>query len=243
MLYLESRGVGPFGEAMKQITFQVLEGIDKGRVFRDLAIPVTIGREEGNMLRLNDERVSRFHAKVQIDGGDVIITDLDSTNGTRVNGAPVQIRRIRPGDQISLGRSVLLFGSHAEIGQRCASIRSAAQQTYVPLDKTLGDPAEREPDPDFVSVRDLQQDPPTWQAKDAELPPLPQKLTPAQAARIAEILDYLHRGLACAAEKIAANEEGSQVRLPFPEWQKIQAVEMLLARYLRAIAEPETLVE
>src|SRR5580693_5483619 len=106
------------GEAMKEVTFQILEGIDKGRVFRDLAIPVTIGREEGNLLRLNDERVSRFHAKVQVDGSDVIITDLESTNGTRVNGAPVQIRRIRPGDQIAIGRSVLLFGTLEEIAAR-----------------------------------------------------------------------------------------------------------------------------
>ena len=45
---------------MKNVTFQVLEGVDKGRVFRELPIPVTIGREEGNLLRLNDERISRF---------------------------------------------------------------------------------------------------------------------------------------------------------------------------------------
>src|SRR5919198_3363064 len=111
---------------MRTVTFQVLEGVDKGRVFRDLMIPVTLGREEGNLLRLNDERVSRFHAKVQQEDGDVIITDLESTNGTRVNGAPVQIRRLRPGDQIGLGRSTLLFGSHEEILARNASIKSAA---------------------------------------------------------------------------------------------------------------------
>jgi hypothetical protein len=228
---------------MKEITFQVLEGIDKGRIFRDLAIPVTIGREEGNMLRLNDERVSRFHAKVQIDNGDVIITDLESTNGTRVNGAPVQIRRIRPGDQIAIGRSVLLFGTHAEIGQRTAALKTNSQATYVPLDKTIGDPSEREPDSELLNLREMQQDPPPWQARDTNLPPLPQKLAPAQAARIAEILDYLHRGLASATEQMVANEEGSQIRIPFAEWQKIQAVEMLLARYLRAVAEPETLVD
>src|SRR5262249_23221861 len=62
---ISPQGVGPFPgvAAMTKVTFQVLEGIDKGRVFRDLTTPVTIGREEGNLLRLNDERVSRFHAK------------------------------------------------------------------------------------------------------------------------------------------------------------------------------------
>src|SRR5437870_7508193 len=92
---------------MANVTFQVLEGVDKGRVFRDLPLPVTIGREEGNVLRLNDERVSRYHAKVQIDSEDFILTDLESTNGTRVNGNVVQIRRLRFGDRVAVGRPVL----------------------------------------------------------------------------------------------------------------------------------------
>src|SRR5829696_4502966 len=111
---------------MPAVTFQVLEGIDKGRVFREMATPVTIGREEGNVLRLNDERVSRFHAKVQFDNGEVIITDLDSTNGTRVNGNVVQIRRLRPGDRVHIGRSILLFGSEQEIQARASVLSGAA---------------------------------------------------------------------------------------------------------------------
>src|SRR5918911_2908464 len=103
---------------MATVTFQVVEGVDRGRVFRALPTPVTIGREEGNVVRLNDERVSRFHAKVQADSGEIILTDLESTNGTRVNGNVIQIRRLRPGDRIGLGRSLLLFGSQEEITAR-----------------------------------------------------------------------------------------------------------------------------
>src|SRR5436305_11373017 len=112
------------GVGMTNVTFQVLEGIDKGRTFRDLPTPVTIGREEGNMLRLNDERVSRFHAKVQLDNGEVILTDLESTNGTRVNNNVVQIRRLRPGDRIGVGRTLLRYGSEEEIAARAATINS-----------------------------------------------------------------------------------------------------------------------
>src|SRR5262245_57444863 len=111
----------------QSITFQVLEGIDRGRVYRELPVPVTIGREEGNSLRLNDERVSRFHAKVQIDGDDHILTDLESTNGTRVNGTSVQIRRLRIGDRVGVGRSLLLFGSNEEIAARMASLAGVGQ--------------------------------------------------------------------------------------------------------------------
>src|SRR3954466_14555974 len=107
---------------MPPVTFQVLEGIDKGRIFRELTTPVTIGREEGNVLRLNDERVSRFHAKVQTDNGDIILTDLESTNGTRVNGTVVQIRRLRFGDRVCAGDSLLLFGSNEEIAARMADL-------------------------------------------------------------------------------------------------------------------------
>lgn len=216
-----------------------------------------IGREEGNHLRLNDERVSRFHAKVQMDNGDVILTDLESTNGTRVNGKAVQIRRLRPGDQIWMGRSLLLFGSPEEIAARMAGLAGLPSFTQpVPPEKT--------------GLSGFTQLPGTVQAKsaaplefDAELnlnpkdvgaftleglflgqlplPPLPQKLTPSQAARIAEIFDLLHRGLASATENIEANEEGTQVTLTFGDWQRVLAIQMLLALYLRAITDPEAL--
>src|SRR2546428_650502 len=138
----DCRGLAP-GEAgrhagrqpMPLVTFQVLEGIDKGRVFRDIPVPVTIGREEGNLLRLNDERVSRFHAKVQQDEGDLILTDLESTNGTRVNGHVIQIRRLRYGDRISLGRSVLWFGSSDEIDARRLALQASVKPS---MGGTLG---------------------------------------------------------------------------------------------------------
>ncbi|HSQ55341.1 MAG TPA: FHA domain-containing protein [Gemmata sp.] len=225
---------------MRTVTFLVLEGVDKGRVYKDLPIPVTIGREEGNGLRLNDERVSRFHAKVQVEDGDIILTDLDSTNGTRVNGAAIQIRRLRAGDQVSIGRTMLLFGTMEEIASRgavspvstggqaqtvraeelAASLRPAV--AAAPSDRTIGPGGS-----------------PNWTAFDEDIPPLPQKMSPAQAARLAEIFDYLHRGLTLAVENIDANDEGTEIRIGFSEWQTIQAVQMLLARYARSIAEPE----
>jgi len=224
---------------MKNVTFQVLDGVDKGRIFRDLTIPVTIGREEGNGLRLNDERVSRFHAKVQQEDGDVIITDLESTNGTRVNGSPIQIRRLRLGDQISLGRSMLLFGTIEEIAARKAS---EAARANIPDGQTVAGTVPGD-DLDFdlntlntASIGNEQ----NWGSRDGELPPLPQKLTPSQAARLAEIFDFLHRGITSAVENIESNEDGTQIRINFNEWQTIQMVQLFLARYMRSVAEPES---
>lgn len=227
---------------MRTVTFLVLEGVDKGRVFRDLPIPVTIGREEGNGLRLNDERVSRYHAKVQAEDGDIILTDLDSTNGTRVNGAAVQIRRLRPGDQVAIGRSMLLFGTMEEIAARRAAAVPAtgeAQAQTIRAEELAAAAGGRVAAGSGKRGSDPEQAVKTWTAFDDDIPPLPQKLTPAQAARLAEIFDYLHRGLTTAVENIDANEDGTEVRLGFAEWQMIQAVQMLLARYGRTISEPE----
>jgi pSer/pThr/pTyr-binding forkhead associated (FHA) protein len=234
------------------VTFQVLEGIDKGRIFRELPTPVTMGREEGNILRLNDERVSRFHAKVQLDDNDFILTDLESTNGTRVNGTVVQIRRLRFGDRVGLGRSVLLFGSNEQIAERMASMSSTGtpQASSVSSSGSSGvsprtvQPAtlagEIDPNVEF----DLNPVDPVHATREAlfigakALPPLPLKLAPSQAARLAEILDFLHQGLCQATENIQARDDGSQVNLPFADWQRVLAVQMLLARYLRMVSEP-----
>jgi pSer/pThr/pTyr-binding forkhead associated (FHA) protein len=239
---------------MPPVTFQVLEGIDKGRVFKDLTTPVTIGREEGNTLRLNDERVSRFHAKVQFDNGEVILTDLESTNGTRVNGNVVQIRRLRPGDRVGVGRSLLLFGSQQEIQARLATLSGvstpaagssqAAMPSLLPSTVHAQSLASQfDHDGDFnLNVNDkITVTQGTIFLGNRPLPPLPQKMTPSQAARLAEMLDFLHRHLTMATENIHSDEEGTQVTLGYAEWQRVMAVQLVLARYVRAVAEPETL--
>ena len=234
---------------MPVVTFQILEGIDKGRVFRDLQTPVTIGREEGNVLRLNDERVSRFHAKIQFDNGEIILTDLESTNGTRVNGNVVQIRRLRPGDRVGVGRSLLLFGSDSEIAARDAALRGVSTpggESTSPLPatvhaQTLASQFDHDVDLDLNVHDRITLTAGALFLGNRPLPPLPQKMTPSQAARLAELLDFLHRHLTLATENIHANEEGSCITLRYGDWQRVLAVQMVLARYVRAVTEPETL--
>src|SRR5205085_8474355 len=73
------------------------------------------------------------------------------------------------------------------------------------------------------------------------LPPLPQKMTPSQAARLAELLDFLHRHLTAATENMRTDDNAVQITLSFGDWQRILALQMVLARYVRAVAEPESL--
>ena len=238
---------------MPSVTFQVLEGIDKGRTFRELPTPVTIGREEGNVLRLNDERVSRFHAKIQADSGEIILTDLESTNGTRVNGNVVQIRRLRAGDRVGVGRSLLLFGTEAEIAARHAALIAAGASTQGLVDaddlpatvhgKTVATSFEQDDDFDLSPSDKITFANGALFVGARPLPPLPLKMTPSQAARLAELLEFLHHRLTAATENIHANEDGSQVALTFADWQRVLAVQMVLARYVRAVAEPDALEE
>ncbi len=239
---------------MPSVTFQVIDGIDKGRTFRELPTPVTIGREEGNVLRLNDERVSRFHAKVQADSGEIILTDLESTNGTRVNGNVVQIRRLRPGDRVGVGRSLLLFGTEAEIAARHAALiasagmptQSAGSLDEPPLTvygKTLPTSFGNDDDFDLSPTDKITFANGSLFSNARPLPPLPLKMSPSQAARLAELLEFLHQRLTTATENIHANEEGSLVSLSFADWQRVMAVQMVLARYVRAVAEPDALEE
>ena len=136
---------------MAQITLRVLHGADRGKVYSDLATPVTIGREEGNTIQLNDERISRYHLKLQTDNEKIVLTDLESTNGTKVNGEEIQVRIVRDGDIIALGRSVLLVGSHSDIERRIAEIAARlppadaarARQMRDKLERMAGDDSDR----------------------------------------------------------------------------------------------------
>lgn len=68
---------------------------------------VVVGRSSDLDLVLADDMVSRKHARISVRGGDVTIQDLGSTNGIFVNGRKVKKARLREGDRILIGASIL----------------------------------------------------------------------------------------------------------------------------------------
>ena len=70
-------------------------------------VPIVIGRLPECGVVLGDTNVSRRHAEVALDDGEVVVTDLGSTNGTFVNGRRVTRATVRPGDELSIGTSRL----------------------------------------------------------------------------------------------------------------------------------------
>jgi FhaA, N-terminal domain/FHA domain len=70
---------------------------------------VTIGRLPDCDIVLKDKGASRRHAQIRTEGGVSTLTDLGSTNGTRLNGQMVQSRRLEDGDRIVIGATVLEY--------------------------------------------------------------------------------------------------------------------------------------
>jgi len=94
----------------------------------ELQGPVTLlGRGTDCDLRLVDPGVSRHHAELRVENGQVVLVDLGSTNGTFVNGQPVRRVGLSDGTHVSLGRTTLVFrqdGQHPEDGHGSAYART-----------------------------------------------------------------------------------------------------------------------
>jgi hypothetical protein len=79
---------------------------------RELALErevVTIGRLEGCDVVLQDRGASRRHAQVSMRDGVATITDLGSTNGTKLNGELIQSRPLTDGDRITIGSTLIEY--------------------------------------------------------------------------------------------------------------------------------------
>ncbi|MCI0399298.1 MAG: FHA domain-containing protein [Chloroflexi bacterium] len=66
-------------------------------------LPVTIGRSESNSLMLSSDRVSRQHARLEVENDQVIVVDLQSSNGTFVNHERVTRQTVQDGDVLRIG--------------------------------------------------------------------------------------------------------------------------------------------
>jgi pSer/pThr/pTyr-binding forkhead associated (FHA) protein len=215
------------------ITLRVLDGADRGRVFTDLMPPVTVGREEGNTIQLNDERVSRYHIKIQEDHEKLVLTDLESTNGTKVNGEDIQLRILRFGDMITIGRSVLLFGSRDQIANRLAELRRKDSVARGTIEPTPGKEA-RSSSLDF----DVNVSPDGGVVQALEPPVLPERLTAGQAAQLSEMLEYIHVRVRNLLGSVRSEGKGDRVNLEVLEWQNLLDLQSRLAEYLRDVTNP-----
>jgi DNA-binding CsgD family transcriptional regulator len=100
-------------------TLHFSEGSLAGRVVRLDRDVATLGRRDDNAYVVPDPRVSRVHAEVRREASAVIITDLGSSAGTKVNGQAVDGPKVvRHGDRVSFGPVTAIFEDPAAASER-----------------------------------------------------------------------------------------------------------------------------
>jgi len=92
------------------VTLQLDDG--SGRTYQLREGANVIGRGQDAQFRLPDTGVSRRHLEIRWDGQVALLSDLNSTNGTTVNNAPVQEWQLADGDVIRLGHSEIIVRVH-----------------------------------------------------------------------------------------------------------------------------------
>jgi diguanylate cyclase (GGDEF)-like protein len=96
----------------------VLAGSNVGEMFKISANETILGRGQTVDIQLLDEGVSRKHARIRLDKGDMVVEDLESRNGTFANGLRVTRHVLRDGDKIQIGStSILKFTYHDNLDE------------------------------------------------------------------------------------------------------------------------------
>ena len=228
---------------MPSVTIKVLDGMEQGRIYAHLPLPVTVGREEDNSIQLNDDRISRFHIKLQNDSGRVILTDLGSTNGTRVNGHPVHMKVMRAGDVISVGRCSLWLteqiatepvseGRHDPFRTKCIEEYHAEQQLDLP---------PHESDLAFLAGGDHFDEEPKLFPNGR--PELPEKLSALQRVQLSDLMAFLHERMSSVVKQAVEDVESTTertIQLDWEAWMQLVFLHSELAACITHINNPES---
>ncbi len=96
----------------------MLSGGDVGRIFPLEGCECTIGRSHRASIKIEDDSISRVHCRFALEGDEVTVEDLGSSNGTYVNGARVERAVLHDGDKIRVGEvSILKFTFHDRLDE------------------------------------------------------------------------------------------------------------------------------
>ena len=117
---------------MADLILEIVEGSQAGKQI-PLESVVDIGREPSLPLSLDeDTQVSRRHARISVQGGQAVVEDLGSTNGTSVNDQPIHApRSLSPGDRVRIGLTVIELRSSQQVQQRASAVNARPALTAV----------------------------------------------------------------------------------------------------------------
>lgn len=132
----------------------VIQGSDEGKRFELTTSVVGLGREANNTVRLHDTEASRRHAELRLlPNGTHQLLDLGSSNGTFVNGKMIKDAVVKPGDEIRIGQSTMVYLalSGSEETVTVENTRAGSRGAEVDL---VGKPAEDVPSAIVRTVSD-----------------------------------------------------------------------------------------
>jgi predicted component of type VI protein secretion system len=129
-----------------------------GRLHELTVDKTTIGRVEDNTFQIEEPSVSSHHCEILLRGSDVVVKDLNSTNGTYINGEKITERVLKPGQTLRLGQVEMRLDTNGAGGPAIPSAPTAAAPATTsskkPLDQTVA--MQR-----GVSLNELEQGPRT----------------------------------------------------------------------------------
>ena len=179
---------------------------------------ITIGRHPDNVVPIEDDRASRFHCVIEPTADGVVLRDLDSRNGTKVNEMPVQSVMLRHGDIVRIGKTRFRFVDPDAAGVDVEVPAVEAEVEGLRRSPKLHRPASRGERGEGVRL--------LGGSDEVDYNALLDGLSPAEGHAAAEAYEGVLRDLSRSASKPDADR---------------RTVEMIGAsgRVLRAVDEPE----
>jgi two-component system, NtrC family, response regulator GlrR len=101
-------------ETVRRFSMTVVDGPDKGLAWNSAGARCGIGTHPSNDVVLKDPTVSRFHCEIVVDARGARVRDLDSRNGTHLDGRITIESFLRPGDLLELGRTIVRYSAGSE---------------------------------------------------------------------------------------------------------------------------------
>ena len=110
---------------------EAIAGPRKGENFRVKDSTLSIGRDPSNHLAVLDSALSRHHCQIEERGDQYAIRDLDSRNGTLLNGAALKEKMLQDGDEIRIGKFQLQYVFEAPVPMPQISARAPREEASV----------------------------------------------------------------------------------------------------------------
>jgi hypothetical protein len=154
------------------IQLVMVRGPQSGQVFELPRSSISIGRDPGNQVGIQDAQVSRLHARITPQGGLMVLEDMGSTNGTTVNGLSISgPHTLAHGDEIGLGDNVTLIfygrptgdGGETVVAPRRAYVApspaaAAPQPSSAPAYEAVPESAYQPPAPEYGAPPEYYED-------------------------------------------------------------------------------------